>query len=231
MDCAVITTLFTSFDDLPNLDHLRKVENSYIEAFNGDIVYVSYIINNGNVVAFGSCGYYHHDNYYGKDRSRQLWIEGVVSIIPGCGTIVLQALESSLKILADKYQVSKKIIHVMSIEESVGFYEKNGYIECNTSARFAGTGNMHCAKGIDGFSLDSVKLSKYRHDQDLYQHVVRFILVGRRLRVDEYMNIPPEIHNSELIKYVSEHIEDPNLFREYVKYIQSDFADYFREYI
>ena len=206
MDCVVTTTRFTTFDNLPNRDHLRKVENSYIEGFRGDIVYVSYVTNNGDVVAFGSAGYYHEDNYYGKDRGRQLWIEGLVSIMPGCGTLLLRALESSLKMLAEKYQVSKKIIHVMSVEESVGFYEKNGYVECNTSPRFAGTGNIHCAKGIDGFSLDSVKVIKYRHDQDLYQHVVRFVLLGRKLCVDKYMNIPREIHHSELTKYVSGHL-------------------------
>lgn len=211
MSRTIITKKFNNWVELPDLSHLKKIENSYVRAAKGDIIYVSYVIENENVVAFGSAGYYIHDNYYGKNTSRQLWIEGLVSTLKGCGSIVLSELERELTNLAYVYNITHKIINVMSVDESIGFYEHNGYVECKTSSRFAGTGNTRMAKAIDNFSLESANVIKDRILDPCW--IFTYIVGGRRTIVKDYVIIPDDIHHSQFSKYVLENY-DKNIFNK-----------------
>lgn len=140
----IVTHKFTNWNDIPDVKHLQTIENNYVDVFESKcregaeryITYISYVIENDIVVAFGSASYYNEGNYYGKNKTRQLWIEGLVSTSKGCGTLVLQELEKALITIADEFNVKYKIINVMSVDDSIGFYENNDYIECRTSPIF-----------------------------------------------------------------------------------------------
>lgn len=75
---------------IPDVSHLEQIENSYVKVAKkerlrsrsfpvgdlrsltkGDEIYVSYIIENDVIVAFGSAGYYSEQgNYYGSNNKR-----------------------------------------------------------------------------------------------------------------------------------------------------------------
>src|SRR6185312_4730674 len=168
MEDKIITHQFVNWESIPDVSHLEKIKNSYVKVFEStkpDIIYVAYIVRDGKLTSFGSCGYYKNNNYYGDNKTRQLWIEGMVSIVPSHGSTILKELEKCLIILADSENVSHKIINVMSVDESIGFYEKNGYQECKTSSRFRGTGNMRLAKAINDFSLETAELCPYNIEE------------------------------------------------------------------
>lgn len=202
MEKQVITRKFDNWEELPDITHLLKIKNSYVKAAEGDIIYVSYVIEDDKIVAFGSAGYYKDDNYYGKNKTRQLWIEGMVSTSKGCGSIILSELEKALETLADLHSVKYKIINVMSVDESVAFYENNGYVECNTSTRFRGTDNTRMAKPIEDFSLETAKIrTNWEIDPEW---IFGFVVTGRRKILQKYMNLPENIHHSSFIKYILE---------------------------
>lgn len=227
-DVNVVTAQFTSWKHLPDVTDLAKIENSSVYAARGDIVYVAYTLENGKVAAFGSCGYYRVENYYSQDTRRQLWIEGMVSTVKGHGSRILAELEKVLTMLADQYEVPIRLINVMSAEESIGFYEKNGYVECNTSVRFRGPGNIRCVKSINGFSLEIAKVAKYRLDSGYAEEsIVSFLFQKRRMRVDEYLLIPATIIPKQLAKYFSENYENDELYLETTKHLKSKIIEYF----
>ena len=221
MDKSHITHLFKSWDDIPDVSHLLKIKNSYVGAFISNecpVVCVSYIVENGIVVAFGSAGYYKDENYYCENKDRQLWIEGLVSTVKGYGTLVLQELEKCLIDLSSN--VKQKIIYVMSVEESVGFYENNDYSECRTSLRFRGTGNIRLAKAIGDYNIEEAKLIKYDiDDKYLPSYISTFVHQGRRRMVDKYLNIPKDIPHTKFAKYVMENQSD-DLFKDNVKHLK-----------
>ena len=180
-----ITHIFKDWNTIPDVSHLMKIEDSYVKAAKGDIIYVSYIIEDDKVVAFGSAGYYNEEkNYYSKNH-RQLWIEGLVSTVKGYGSIVLKELEEKLCHLADLYNVKQRIINVMSVEMSVGFYENNGYVECTTSSRFRGTGNIRLAKAIGNFRLETANVINY--DSFNKYDIYGFIVTGRIKMLQKYV--------------------------------------------
>jgi hypothetical protein len=207
----IISHIFNGWDKIPNLDHLKKIEDSYIGAAAGDIIYVSYIIENDKVMAFGSASYYKEENTFGDDcdesdptgalnNLRKLWIEGMVSIKKGCGSIILGELEKMLINSAELHKVSQKIINVMSVSKSVGFYENNGYVECSTGPRFAGTDNVRMAKPILDFSMELADVrTNYSPVTDwLFSDIMN----GRRKVLERYLYIPADIHHSEFRSFV-----------------------------
>jgi hypothetical protein len=191
---------------------ISQIKDSYVYAANGDVVYVAYILENDEIIAFGSCGYYKEEgNYYGGKTYRQLWIEGLVSTRKGYGTLVLKALETALAETAITFEVKSKVINVMSVEESVGFHENNGYVDCHTSSRFRGTGNIRLAKPIGNSSLEQQQVIDYdREDLKKYLHefLAEFIVVGRRRMVEKYVvsgSIPTTVKHNELSGYILNH--------------------------
>ncbi len=209
----IYTHIFNNWEQLPDLSHLLKIKNSYINAAKGDIIYVSYIIDNNVVVGFGSCGYYKDTNYYGKDKTKQLWIEGLVSISKRCGSIILNELEKVLINLATEFNVKHKIINVISVDESVGFYENNIYVECHTSSRFRGTGNTRMAKSIENYSLDTADIITYCNFTA--ELIYEYILCGRKKNLQKYINIPTTIPHLKLSEYVLENY-GKCIFKDYV---------------
>lgn len=229
-DYKIVSHKFTGWESIPNVDHLRKIDNSYVDAFNGDVVFICYALNSNNeVVALGSGGYYENENYYedeennddgcyGDERSRHLWIEGLVSTVKGLGRVILKELERRLINFGVKMHGKGRIqdyrtINVMSVEESVGFYENCGYSLCATSPRFAGTGNIRCAKAFNGENLDKQCLTKddiFEDGWDLY----RRLALGRRKKCEEYLNIPPEITYKDLVRYFIINSSSDGLFKD-----------------
>ena len=167
-----------------------------------------FIIENNIPVAFGSCGYYRDDNYYCQNKTRQLWIEGIVSTVEGYGTVILSNLEKCLISLAHS-NVSHRLINVISVEDSVGFYENDGYVECNTSSRFRGTGNIRMVKAIDNFDLESAKI-RTNWDADP-GWIFWFVMTGRRKVLEKYMHIPTEIKIRDFRDYI---INTEGIFRD-----------------
>jgi hypothetical protein len=98
LERKIVTHKFTNWGEIPDVKHLQKVKNNYVNVFESEcregcqryITYISYVMENDTVVAFGSASYYNKGNYYCKNKTRQLWIEGLVSISKGCGTLVLR---------------------------------------------------------------------------------------------------------------------------------------------
>lgn len=226
MEPHIFVQRFTSWDEIPySLDHLLTVENNSVRAFGGDIVDVAYAVDNGQIMAFGSCGYYGDHNYYAGNEdsddeeygdTRHLWIEGLVSLRAGLGTAILGHLEQALIRLSEEYQVPNPIIYVMSVDESVGFYENNGYLECNTSPRFAGTGNIRLAKPIgEGVDMTAANLSTY----DIRDYAGWFwgwVLTNRKKRVSDYVRFPEWVRPAEMQTYVLKHMRDEDFFKDSV---------------
>lgn len=225
----IVSHKFTSWDTIPNVDHLRQIEDANIDSFAGDVVFVCYALDaNGGVVAFGSGGYYEKENYYeddenddefyGDQRSRHLWIEGLVSTVKGLGRLVLCELERILINFSIKMHSAGKIteyrvINVMSVEDSVGFYENCGYSVCSTTPRFAGPGNIRCAKAFNGDNLDKQCVIKY----DVFSNewcLYNFLVLGRRKMCDDYLNIPKDIENKDFVKYFISNKESKDLFKD-----------------
>ena len=237
----IFTHKFEGFDKIPNLDHLKKIENSFVDGFTGNnvnIAYVSYIVDDDNVVAFGSGSYYIETrNYYEnpdgedsdyentdneaymiKERSKQLWIEGMVSIKKGCGRIILRELERTLIQLAHELNVKYKVINLMSVENSVGFYESCGYVECKTVSYWRGQCLTRCAKA---FNSDHVSILDVINYDDKYVlnddcALYSFLASGRRKMCDLYLNIPNEVSHNDLLKYVLDNRDSENLFRSII---------------
>jgi len=57
----IVTHKFTNWDEIPDVKHLQKIKNNYVNVFQSEchkgcerfITYVSYVIDNDIVVAFG----------------------------------------------------------------------------------------------------------------------------------------------------------------------------------
>lgn len=193
----IVTHQFKDWNEIPDVEHLKKIKNNYVNVFQGEcregceryITYISYVIKNSIVVAFGSASFYKNGNYYCKNKTRKLWIEGLVSTSKGCGTIVLQELEKSLITIADEYNVEHKIINVMSVSESIGFYEQNDYIECRTSSYWTGVGDCtRLAKPINNFDMLSAKILIINFIDS--EFIYNYIINGRRKRLDEFIKVP-----------------------------------------
>lgn len=214
----IITHKFNNWDEIPDVKHLQKIENNYVDVFESEcgeeneryITYVSYVIENNIVVAFGSASFYNKGNYYCKNKTRQLWIEGLVSISKGCGSLVLQELEKALIIVADEYDVKYRIINIMSVSDSIGFYENNDYIECRTSSYWLGVGDcIRVAKPIDNFSMDSAKI--LINDFIEVDFIYDYIINGRRKLLNKYINIPKNIKYDGIKNYILGN-KDKNIF-------------------
>lgn len=236
--------IFNNWDEIPSVSHLLKVENNYVHAFEnhnckGAITYICYVVKHNilqgtsQIVSFGSATYFCDDNYYidhdddnytpVQQSSWQLWVEGLVSIEKGCGSTVLRELEKWLADIAEKYDVERKVINIISVDESIGFYEENGYVACYTGPRFGGTGNTRVAKSIpkSGFdisldiSLRSEPINIYPLDNDdiecLEWDIAKYILQGRRIPLLPYIEISKDIPRDEYENYVRN-----NTFKEYI---------------
>jgi hypothetical protein len=217
----ICSHIFKSWDDIPDISHLLEVRNNYVEAFEHKIpktiTYVSYTIKDKKVVAFGSATYFEDENYYidGYDDScdishqekRKLWIEGLVSIEKGCGTIILKELEKWLIEMAHKHNIPHKIINIMSVDQSIGFYEENGYVECHTCPRFAGTGNTRVAKSFDGYDIKSNGIVDYTQldDETMAWQIASLIALGRRKTLCQFIDIPKDISRKNYEEYVRNH--------------------------
>jgi hypothetical protein len=221
-DKKIITHKFNNWDEIPDVKHLQKVKNNYVNVFESKcregyerfVTYISYAIENDIIVAFGSASYYNEGNYYGKNATRQLWIEGLVSISKGCGTLVLQELEKVLTNIANEYNVEYRIINIMAVSDSIGFYENNDYIECRTSSYWLGVGDCtRLAKPIDNFNMESAKILIY--DIIEADYICNFIINGRRNHLAKYINIPRNIKYTEIKNYVIENGNN-NIFTEII---------------
>lgn len=221
----LITHRFNTWDEIPNIEHLEKIPNSYVRAFNNNddtIVFISYIVDEkGIVLAFGSGTYFSKDNYYGDDdfsdynaygdyKIRQLWIEGLVSTKKGLGRIILSELERELISLAKDLELPYKVINVMSINESLGFFESCGYVEGTTSPRFYGTGNNRCVKAFENNTLDNFNIINYNGIYEEYLYI--FLLYNRRKMIDECLNIPKNI-KTDFLAYFLNNIQSKYLFK------------------
>lgn len=243
MEVAAFSTrshVFKNWDNIPDLSHLETVNNNYIRAFQhgceGAVTYVCYIVkhdeNSEKVVAFGSATYFCGENNYYIDvddyqytveeqHKRNLWVEGLVSIERGCGSLVLRVLEEWLSSVAILLDLDKKVINIMSVEESVGFYEENGYIEGYTGPRFSGTGNIRVVKAVLGSKFDiSAEIQRTPIDhyptkkykiESLVWNIAFYILQGRRIPLLPYIDIPKDVPRTEYLEYVRS-----NPFVEYV---------------
>lgn len=222
--------VFSNWEEIPDVSHLLKVENNYVHAFEGhnyedSTTYVCYMqqqckesASGTKIVAFGSATYftaegncyvdYDDDNYTPEQQKLwQLWVEGLVSIEKGCGSIVLQALENWLSDVADLHKVERKVINIMSVDESIGFYEENGYVACYTGPRYAGTGNTRVAKAIRDSNFDislDIQLKPIDHyPSDLSdigcieRNIARYIVQGRRIVLLPYIEIPKWIPKND----------------------------------
>lgn len=57
----IVTHKFTNWDEIPDVKHLQEIKNNYVNVFQSEcregrerfITYVSYVIENDVVVAFG----------------------------------------------------------------------------------------------------------------------------------------------------------------------------------
>jgi len=234
--------IFENWDQIPNVSHLLEIKNNYVDVFEGHkceeaTTYVCYVVkydnlqNTSEVVAFGSATYfdgYHYyvdfdnENYTPEQQSLwKLWIEGLVSIEKGCGSVVLLELEKWLSHMSEKYAVERKVINIISVNESVGFYEENGYVACYTGPRFAGTDNTRVAKVIpnSGFdiSLDICprSIDIYPSDENdvecLEWDIAGYIIQGRRIPLLPYIEIPKDIPRTEYKNYVHN-----NTFKDYI---------------
>lgn len=222
LERKIVTHKFTNWDEIPNVKHLQKVKNNYVNVFESEcregcqryITYISYVMENDIVVAFGSASYYNKENYYCKNKTRQLWIEGLVSISKGCGTLVLHELEKALITIADEYKVEYRIINIMSVRESIGFYENNNYIECKTSSYWLGVGDCaRLALPIGDFNMDSAKI--LINNSVEVDFIYDYIINGRRKHLDKFISVPRNIKHRDIKNYILEN-KDNNIFKEII---------------
>jgi hypothetical protein len=218
----VITHKFNDWGEIPDVSHLLKIKNNYVRVFESEcqkdreryITYISYVVENDIIVSFGSASYYDKGNYYCNNTTRQLWIEGLVSISKGCGTIVLHELEKILSDISYQYDVKDKIINIMSVSDSVAFYENNGYYECNTSSYWRGCDCIRMAKPIDNFNMISAKIRE-NWEVDA-EWIYGYIIQGRRRILDKYTNIPTSIHHKDFSDYIINNYENTKVFKDNV---------------
>jgi hypothetical protein len=206
----VISHKFNNWKEIPDITHLLNIKNNSVKAFHGKIVHVAYIIHDQKIVAFGSAGYYSSKNNYYVDcddgdeyeYTRQLWIEGLVSTMKGCGTLVLQELEKCLIVLSNEYNVTHKIINIMSVSDAVGFYENNGYNVCITAPYWGGVDCTRVAKSINNYPLITANIINYdklynsSSEDDLSilaWQLAGAIIINRRKFLSGYMNLPKDI--------------------------------------
>lgn len=208
---------FKNWDEIPDVSHLLKVENNYVHAFEHEIpesvTYVSYAIKDDKVVAFGSATHFKDENYYddedddscnmSEQEERRLWIEGMVSIEKGCGSLILKELEKWLSTI----DVPHKIINIISVDESIGFYEENGYVVCYTGPRFAGTGNTRVAKDIGDFDIKLAGYADYaKCDTEIMEReIATLISLGRRKTLSQFIDVPKDIDRKDYEEYVRSH--------------------------
>ncbi len=232
----VITHVFDGWDNIPSVSHLYEVEDSYIRAFEHPgietVSAVSYVICEGIVVAFGSATYFPKDNYYIDDHTpneltRKLWVEGLVSIKKGCGSMVLSELEKWLSETGEKYNVEQKIINVMSVSNSVGFYEEKGYLECHTGSRFYGADNIRMAKAIGNFDLETAELVDYSiMDQELLvQEIATLIVMGRKIPLSKFADIPDNIPRKSYVANITLFKFKPSVTQEMISNILDHIDD------
>lgn len=161
-------------------------------------MFVSHIVDQNNILlAFGSGTYFEKENYYEDDVSeecyghqsiRNLWIEGMVSMRKVLGNVVLSEIERKLIELANQINPPRKVINVMSVEESVGF---------------AGTGNLQLGKAFEGDTLN---------DYDMLD----FSDCGCESYLYSYLNIPANVNHGDFLEYFLENMECDGLFKDNV---------------
>lgn len=229
--------LFDTWKDIPSIDHLLEVKDNHIYDFSqhkckGVVSFVAYVIDKEKVVAFGSATYFSgKDNYYvdydddnyTKEQQNcwKLWVEGLVSIKKGCGSIVLRELEKWMESVSKEYNIERKVINIISVYDSIGFYEENGYVNCYTGPRFAGTDNTRMAKSVpnSGFDItEDVQLcpfivypTKKSSIECLEWDIARYVSGGRRIPLAPYIVVPKDIPRKEYFNYVAR-----NKWNEYV---------------
>ncbi len=208
---------FKNWEEIPDVSHLLEVENNYVHAFEHEIPeatsYVSYAVKDRKVVAFGSGTYFKGSNYYidgdddgcskSEQKQRRLWIEGMVSIERGCGSLILRELEKWFS----QIDIPHKIINIMSVDESIGFYEENGYVVCFTGPRFAGTGNTRVAKAIGDFDIQLAGCVDYTKldTEQIEWEIAALITLGRRKVLSQFIDIPKDIDRKDYEVYVRNH--------------------------
>ena len=224
---------FNGWHATPNVDHLKEVENSYVNTFDrpnqaqNQVSYVAYVIDgDGVVVAFGSATYFkeHHDYMDDDDaycykcngdetkqKENKLWIEGLVSIKKGCGSIVLQELERRLSIAAHEYNAPRKIINVMSVNDSISFYENLGYEETCTGPRYAGTDNTRLVKAIQGYDLSNECI--FETTEGDISCIATRIVRGQIKQIDRFLNFPEGIKHTEILTYFLAHQTDVEMYK------------------
>ena len=95
----------------------------------------------------------------------------------------------------------------MSVNESIGFYEENGYKVCHTGPRFAGTDNTRVAKSIDDYDINSDGIVDYtKFDNEMMEwEIASLIALGRRKALSQFIDIPKDIPRKDYEKYVRSH--------------------------
>ena len=208
----ICSHIFENWNNIPDISHLKEVENSYVGFFDHKYPgqsFVSYVIVDEKVVAFGSATHYTEDNYYYDEPygdERRLWIEGLVSIQKGCGSLVLAELERWL--VERSSECYQKIINVMSVDESIGFYEARGYTTCYTSSRFSGSGNTIMAKLIGNSDFTPAEAIDHRKrwcgisDEDLAHEIISYARDGRTKMLAAFVDLSASLSRDRYMDYI-----------------------------
>lgn len=224
----VISHVFEGWNTIPNLDDVRRVKYGNVDFFarknkTNKVSYVAYIVKDGKVVAFGSATHFlKKRNVYMDDEDdkshiqyqkyRDLWIEGMVSIEKGCGSLVISKLEEWLH-----ERSPNNPINLMSANQSIGFYDKHGYIDCYTSPYWRGLECTRMVKFIgDVCENNRIKACcvKYKDlndcdDQYFCELLVDYVAQDRITKVQEFINIPV---NRDLAEYVLDNKNKDDMF-------------------
>jgi len=148
-----------------------------------------------------------------NQSTRRLWVEGMASLKKGCGTLILQELERWLFEQDSIYKLGCPI-NLMAVTESIGFYDKNGYIECGTSPYWGGS---DCTRMVK-FKNEGAKIAQTltsevltcwdnmeTYDEDRFSNLlVQIIAQDRIIFVNKYMKLPVNV-NRDLAEYVLDH--------------------------
>jgi hypothetical protein len=181
--------------------------------------------------------------YIENQSTRRLWVEGMASLKKGCGTLILQELERWLfeqgKIGHTSYSSSYSScpINLMAVDESMGFYDKRGYVACNTSPYWAGS---ECARMVK-FENEEAKVAQtlmsevltYWDNMGTYNDdkfcdlLANLIGQDRVLLANRYMKLPV---SRDLAEYVLDHQAD-NIYGDSItKERKEILIEYLEEY-
>lgn len=242
----IVSHIFNDWMDIPDVTNVSKVENGNVTYFDRraslgeefrsfQTTAVAYALklsdenDNERVVAFGSatCFYDAETNPYIDDddedeflenqKTRQLWIEGVVSIEKGCGTLIMQELERWLSIFAQDNRIRHKIVNLLAVKPSIGFYDKLGYVDCHTSPYWAGCADAirmmkPLSKDADLSTTECMDYGSIHLDEKGFcWHLAEALSLDRIVIAGKYLNIPKG--QTDLLNYAISRSREESFYR------------------